>query len=116
MSLSENHTIRNGNNESTESFNVKVNIVSTDNLEYYVLKQMDENDDQVIGEKIYSHDIPISIEVRDQTDYMILEKIGVDYEGNPYVERQIVNDDSDIHVYFFNESDFAEGYPIQLIN
>ncbi|PKM49189.1 MAG: hypothetical protein CVV02_17130 [Firmicutes bacterium HGW-Firmicutes-7] len=114
MFLSENRTIREGNSESTESFKVKINIESTNDVEHYVLKQMDDNDDQVIAEKIYSNDVPSSIEVSDKTKYMILEKIGVDHEGNPLVERKIINDEEYFYVYFFNESAFAEGYSILL--
>ncbi|GAA0180491.1 hypothetical protein SH2C18_31750 [Clostridium sediminicola] len=114
MFLSENHTIREGNSESSESFKVKVNIESVIDAEYYVLKQMDDDDDQVITQKIYSNNIPSSIEVRDETKYMILEKVGVDYEGNPIVERQLINDEEYFYVYFFNESAFAEGHSILL--
>jgi hypothetical protein len=115
MFLTENHTVLVGNIESTESFKVKINIESMYDTKYYVLKQMDEHDNQVIAEKIYSHDIPSSIEVNDKTDYMMLEKIGMDQEGKPLVERQIIKDEY-FHIYFFNESAFAEGHSIQLNN
>ncbi|MDF1618040.1 hypothetical protein [Petrocella sp. FN5] len=115
MFLSEERTSRVGNSESTESFEVKINVEGIDEVDHYVLKQMDEHDNQIIAEKIYAHDVPSNIEVGDQAQYMILEKIGVDYEGKPLVERQIVNDDY-FQVYFFNESAFVEGYSIQLNN
>lgn len=116
MFLTENHTVRVGNNESTESFKVKINIEGMDDVEYYILKQMDGHDNQVTAEKIYSHDVPSSIQVNDQTRYMMLEKIGIDYEGKPFIERQIINDEGYFHVYFFNESAFAEGHSVQLNN
>lgn len=115
MFLTENRTVLVGNSESTESFKVKINVEGMDEVEYYVLKQMDDYDNQVIAEKIYAHDVPSSIEVSNKTKYMMLEKIGTDQEGKPLVERQIINDDY-FQVYFFNESAFAEGYSIQLNN
>jgi len=115
MFLIENRTVLVGNSESTESFKVKINVESMYEVEYYVLKQMDDLDNQVISEKIYAHDVPSSIEVNDQAQYVILEKIGVDYEGKPLIERQIINDDY-FQIYFFNESAFAEGHSIQLNN
>ena len=115
MFLSEDRTNRIGNSESTESFEVKINVEGINEVEYYVLKQMDDHDNQIIAEKIYAHDVPSSIEVNDQAQYVILEKIGVDYEGKPLIERQIINDDY-FQIYFFNESTFAEGHSIQLNN
>ncbi|PKM68643.1 MAG: hypothetical protein CVU95_03310 [Firmicutes bacterium HGW-Firmicutes-2] len=113
MFLTENRTVLVCNSESTESFKVKINVEGINDVKYYVLKQMDDHDNQVIAEKIYAHDVPSSIEVSDQTKYMILEKIGTDQEGKPLVERQIINDDY-FHIYFFKESAFAEGHSIQL--
>lgn len=114
MFLSESRTVREGSEETEESFKVKVNFEGALDVDHYVLKQMNENDDQLIGQLIYQDDIPESIEVMDDAAYMILEKRGVDHEGESFVERTMINEEESFNVFFFGESDFAESHYIQL--
>lgn len=114
MFLSETRTIREGNEESEESFKVKVNFEGVLDAERYVLKQMNANDDQLVSHVIYKEDIPESVSVIDETAYMILEKHGKDHQGKPFVERTMINEEESFNVFFFGESDFAESHYIQL--
>lgn len=106
----------NGEKEG-KSATVKLTVAAIDEIEKYVLKELDDYDQVISSLEIVKDNIPKEVAFQGNTDYAILEKHCVNAEGKAYIERSFVDMSQDyMGVKFINEDGFAEAYVITLKN
>ncbi len=105
----------NGQEESS-SGTVKINILSVDYIDKYVLKQFNAQDNVISTLEIKSDNIPKEITFNNDTAYAILEKHCTGADGKAYAERSVVDMSVQyLDVRFVGEDGFARANQITVI-
>lgn len=80
-----------------------------------VLKQMDSDDNLIAQEVILKDNIPKSIQVLPDTEYLITEEHCTDYQGKKTIKRSLLDIDKEIlDVRSTGENGIVQSYPITL--
>lgn len=104
----------NGEKESRAAA-VKLTVTAIDYIEKYILKELDGQDRIVSTLEITKDNVPKEIALNEDTEYAILEKHCAGADGNPYVERSILDMGSAyLEVRFINEEGFAQGHGVTI--
>lgn len=105
-----------GKTESRKA-TIKFTVKAIDFIEKYVLKEYDSADMVVSTLEITKDIHPNEITLNKDTVYAVLEKHCLSNDGKPYVERSIVDMNSEyLDAKFINDQGFAQGYGITLKN
>lgn len=101
--------------ETSQTVEVELNIEGVNTNKQVVLKQMDSGDNTIAEEVIVTDNIPESIEVLSDTQYMIMEEHCTDFEGKTIIKRTLLDlEEETMYVRFTGESGIVETFFVSL--
>ncbi len=117
VTLSGTSAIKSGEEERKWISNISLNVVSIGNVQSYVLKEMNAQDELIASFKITKENLPDAVTLRDDTAYALLEGHSVGADGEVCIERSVVDMSMDqFSVRFPAEMGFAKIFYIAINN
>jgi hypothetical protein len=100
---------------SSHNLEAAVNLAGINTNKRIVLKQMNIEDNVIQQTDFTQGDIPGSLRVLPDTEYMILEEHSIDFENKAAVSRTMIKTDEEIlGARFTGENGIVQSYPIML--
>jgi len=113
--LSETITENTNGEETSRTTDVEIKVEAVNTNKKVVLKQMGINDEMITQTEITQDDIPKSIQIDKDTEYMIMEEHCVDYEGKASVKRTLLStDEATLGARFTGDNGIIETTPVTL--
>lgn len=101
--------------EINHTVEVELNIEGLNTNKQVVLKQLNSQDQIIAEETIIKDEIPESIDVLPDTQYMIMEEHCIDFEGKTIIKRTLINmEEETFNVRFTGDNGIVEQSSVTL--
>lgn len=114
--LSETKTITEDSKKTSSTLEVEIKVEGANSNNKVVLKQMGSDDQLIAEEVIVKDNIPESMQLLPDQEYLIMEEHCTDFEGNTVIKRTLLDIDKKetLEVRFTGDNGIVQTYPVTL--